>query len=231
MDVIGDGLDLLDDEDAAWFAKAQRLFYGLRVHVPFGRLGGVPGRAEPYGYSACDSGCRHGLIAAVNPSQAVATLALPGEGEKSLLFRDAGFEPKLDKNGIPVKIKDVAKVQFGPDIRRGVAELNGEGEVVGGIVLTDEGLESKFGRALHHLTVADMAGIDPSALGITAGANQSNLALESLSFWAEDDGTPAGLTIEASLDQKILGMSAHETVTLDISIDTLSGVTITAPTS
>jgi len=42
---------------------------------------------------------------------------------------------KLDKNGIPVKIKDVAKVQFGPDIRRGVADLNGEGEVVGGIVV------------------------------------------------------------------------------------------------
>ncbi|MDD5440412.1 MAG: CusA/CzcA family heavy metal efflux RND transporter [Candidatus Omnitrophica bacterium] len=42
---------------------------------------------------------------------------------------------KVDANGIPVTIKDVATVQFGPDIRRGVADLNGEGEVVGGIVV------------------------------------------------------------------------------------------------
>jgi len=38
-------------------------------------------------------------------------------------------------NGTPVKIRDVATVQLGPDIRRGVAELDGRGEVVGGIVV------------------------------------------------------------------------------------------------
>ncbi|MFH1239518.1 MAG: CusA/CzcA family heavy metal efflux RND transporter [bacterium] len=42
---------------------------------------------------------------------------------------------KVNDNSVPVKIKDVAKVQLGPDIRRGVAELNGRGEVVGGIVV------------------------------------------------------------------------------------------------
>jgi Cu(I)/Ag(I) efflux system membrane protein CusA/SilA len=42
---------------------------------------------------------------------------------------------KVDKNGIPIKIKDVANVQLGPDIRRGVADLDGKGEVVGGIVV------------------------------------------------------------------------------------------------
>lgn len=42
---------------------------------------------------------------------------------------------KSDKNGVPVRIRDVARVQFGPDIRRGVAELDGRGEVVGGIVV------------------------------------------------------------------------------------------------
>jgi hypothetical protein len=106
-----------------------------------------------------------------------------------------------------------------------------QGFVGSGIVLIDEGAEAKFGKQLHRLTVADMAGVDLSAFGITAGAGQDNLAVSSLSFWAEDDGTPAGLTIEASLDQKILNSPTHEKVTLDISIDTLSGVTITAPTS
>ncbi|MDD5730056.1 MAG: CusA/CzcA family heavy metal efflux RND transporter, partial [Candidatus Omnitrophica bacterium] len=42
---------------------------------------------------------------------------------------------KADKNGVPVRVKDVAKVGFGPDIRRGVSELDGKGEVVGGIVV------------------------------------------------------------------------------------------------
>jgi Cu(I)/Ag(I) efflux system membrane protein CusA/SilA len=38
-------------------------------------------------------------------------------------------------NGTPVYIKNVATVHFGPDLRRGVAELDGKGEVVGGIVV------------------------------------------------------------------------------------------------
>ena len=42
---------------------------------------------------------------------------------------------KNDFNGVPVKVKNVAKVVLGPDIRRGIAELDGEGEVVGGIVV------------------------------------------------------------------------------------------------
>ncbi len=42
---------------------------------------------------------------------------------------------KVSKDGTPVFIRDVAEVTLGPDIRRGVAELNGEGETVGGIVV------------------------------------------------------------------------------------------------
>jgi hypothetical protein len=106
-----------------------------------------------------------------------------------------------------------------------------QGFVGSGIVLIDEGVEAKFGRQLHRLAVADMAGVDLSAFGMTAGSGQENLIVSSLSFWAEDDGTPAGLSIQASLDQKILNTPSHETVTLDIGIDTLSGVTITTPTS
>jgi Cu(I)/Ag(I) efflux system membrane protein CusA/SilA len=37
--------------------------------------------------------------------------------------------------GTPVRVKDVAEVRLGPDLRRGVAELDGRGEVVGGIVI------------------------------------------------------------------------------------------------
>lgn len=38
-------------------------------------------------------------------------------------------------NGVPLRLKDVARVEIGPDERRGITELNGEGEVASGIVL------------------------------------------------------------------------------------------------
>ncbi|MDA3914577.1 efflux RND transporter permease subunit [Oleiagrimonas sp.] len=40
-----------------------------------------------------------------------------------------------DKNGTPVQLKDVAEVRMGPQIRRGVSELDGQGEAVGGVIV------------------------------------------------------------------------------------------------
>ncbi|MEN3046391.1 MAG: efflux RND transporter permease subunit, partial [Candidatus Hydrothermales bacterium] len=42
---------------------------------------------------------------------------------------------KVNSSGVPIRIRDVAEVKFGPDIRRGLADLDGMGEVVGGIVI------------------------------------------------------------------------------------------------
>jgi copper/silver efflux system protein len=42
---------------------------------------------------------------------------------------------RADERGAPVYLRDVARVEFGPDLRRGVVELDGDGEVVGGIVV------------------------------------------------------------------------------------------------
>jgi copper/silver efflux system protein len=52
-----------------------------------------------------------------------------------------------DPKGTPIRVGDVAQVRLGPDIRRGVAELDGKGEVVGGIVVM------RFGE--NALTVID----------------------------------------------------------------------------
>jgi copper/silver efflux system protein len=41
----------------------------------------------------------------------------------------------VDADGTPIRIEDVAQVQIGPELRRGIAELNGEGEVAGGVVI------------------------------------------------------------------------------------------------
>jgi copper/silver efflux system protein len=44
-----------------------------------------------------------------------------------------------DKNGVPVLIRNVASVVIGPDIRRGVADLDGQGDTVGGIIIMRQG--------------------------------------------------------------------------------------------
>ncbi|UZJ43447.1 CusA/CzcA family heavy metal efflux RND transporter [Marinimicrobium sp. C6131] len=44
-----------------------------------------------------------------------------------------------NERGTPLQLKDVANIQLGPEMRRGIAELNGEGEVVGGIVVMRSG--------------------------------------------------------------------------------------------
>ncbi len=41
----------------------------------------------------------------------------------------------VDDNGTPILVKDVADVHLGPELRRGLTELNGEGEVAGGVVI------------------------------------------------------------------------------------------------
>jgi Cu(I)/Ag(I) efflux system membrane protein CusA/SilA len=50
--------------------------------------------------------------------------------------------PVATKNGTPVLIKDLGTVSFGPDIREGVADWNGEGETVGGIVVMRDGMNA-----------------------------------------------------------------------------------------
>ena len=41
----------------------------------------------------------------------------------------------VDANGTPIRLQDVAHIQIGPELRRGLVDLNGEGEVAGGVVI------------------------------------------------------------------------------------------------
>ena len=71
------------------------------------------------------------------------------QSETELMIRSSGYIEKLEdleqvvvfsKNGTPVLLKDVARVIIeGPELRRGVVELNGEGEVVSGIIVMRSG--------------------------------------------------------------------------------------------
>ena len=41
----------------------------------------------------------------------------------------------VDDNGTPIRLRDIAQVQIGPELRRGISELDGEGEVAGGVIV------------------------------------------------------------------------------------------------
>ena len=66
-------------------------------------------------------------------------------GETEFMVRGLGYVRSLedlrsiaigvDANGTPIRLRDIATVQLGPELRRGLAEWNGEGEIVGGIVV------------------------------------------------------------------------------------------------
>jgi Cu(I)/Ag(I) efflux system membrane protein CusA/SilA len=69
--------------------------------------------------------------------------------EKEFMIRGLGYIKSLDdikkialgvdRNGTPILLRDIATVQYGPELRRGIAEWNGEGETVGGIVVVRYG--------------------------------------------------------------------------------------------
>ncbi len=83
--------------------------------------------------------------------------------------------------GTPIRIADVANVSFGPDIRRGLSELNGQGEVVGGTVIVRFGenvlnvinrvkkrlteLEPSFPEGIHAKVVYDRSDLIHRAIG------------------------------------------------------------------
>ena len=46
---------------------------------------------------------------------------------------------KVSKSGTPLLLKDVAEIRVGPQLRRGIGELNGEGEAVGGVIIMRSG--------------------------------------------------------------------------------------------
>lgn len=74
-------------------------------------------------------------------------------GEAEYMIRASGYLKTLDDfraipvktaaGGVPVTLAQVATVQIGPEMRRGVAELNGQGEVAGGVVILRSGKNAR----------------------------------------------------------------------------------------
>ena len=74
-------------------------------------------------------------------------------GEKEFILRVHGYVENLDDlrkvavssgaNGVPILLGQIANIQLGPDMRRGIAEWNGEGETVGGVVVVRYGANAR----------------------------------------------------------------------------------------
>ena len=75
--------------------------------------------------------------------------ALVEAGEAEYMVRASGYLQSLDDfrqipvmtndAGVSVKLADIATLQVGPEMRRGIADLNGEGEVAGGVIIMRSG--------------------------------------------------------------------------------------------
>jgi Cu(I)/Ag(I) efflux system membrane protein CusA/SilA len=95
--------------------------------------------------------------------------------------------PVATKNGTPVLVRDLGTVTFGPDIREGVAEWQGEGETVGGIVVMRDGM---------------------NALSVINGVKQKLLEIK--------PSLPPGVEVVAGYDRSGLIQASIETLQRDL---------------
>jgi Cu(I)/Ag(I) efflux system membrane protein CusA/SilA len=102
-------------------------------------------------------------------------------------LNDLETVPVATKNGTPVLVRDLGTVTFGPDIREGVAEWQGEGETVGGIVVMRDGM---------------------NALNVINGIKQKLQAIK--------PSLPAGVEVVAGYDRSGLIRTSIETLQRDL---------------
>jgi copper/silver efflux system protein len=100
------------------------------------------------------------------------------------MIRGLGYLRSLDdlatisvgsKNGTPVLLRDLGTVSFGPDIREGVAEWNGEGETVGGIIVMRQGMNALDVINGVKQKLRDIAPSLPPGVQIMPGYDRSSL--------------------------------------------------------
>src|SRR5579863_5883635 len=88
---------------------------------------------------------------------------------------DLASVPVATENGTPVLIRDLGSVSFGPDIREGAAEWNGEGETVGGIVVMRYGMNALNVINGVKQKLTEIAPSLPAGIEIRAGYDLSGL--------------------------------------------------------
>jgi Cu(I)/Ag(I) efflux system membrane protein CusA/SilA len=91
---------------------------------------------------------------------------------------------KLGAGGVPVTLGDVATIQLGPEMRRGITELDGEGETVGGVVILRSGKNARETIAAVKAKLDELKSSLPAGVEIVTTYDRSKLidrAVENLS--------------------------------------------------
>lgn len=99
--------------------------------------------------------------------------------------------------------------------------------ILAAVAIADKGVETHNGQQLHRLD--STKAFDPKLIFSTSSGLTD--AKVTLTFWAKDDGTPAGMMIAGTYTQDVNGTPAAVTISLDFNFTSLSGVTIEAPST
>ena len=101
-------------------------------------------------------------------------------------LQDLENVPVAAKNGTAVLIRDLGTVTFGPDIREGVAEWNGEGETVGGIIVMRYGMNALNVIDGVKKKIAEIRPSLPAGVEIVSGYDRSGLIQASIKTLQRD---------------------------------------------
>ena len=106
-------------------------------------------------------------------------------GEAEYMVRASGYLQSLDdfraipvktaQGGVPVTLGDVATIRLGPEMRRGIADLNGEGEVAGGVVILRQGADARSAIAAVKERLATLRKSLPPGVEIVPTYDRSQL--------------------------------------------------------
>ena len=101
-------------------------------------------------------------------------------------LKDLETVPVSTKNGTPVLVSDLGDVTFGPDIRQGVAEWNGEGETVGGIIVMRYGMNALRVIDGVNKKLKEIKPTLPKGVEIVSGYDRSELIRASIATLQRD---------------------------------------------
>ena len=101
-------------------------------------------------------------------------------------LQDLESVPVATKNGTPVLVRDLGTVAFGPDIREGVTEWNGEGEAVGGIIVMRDGMNALTVIDGVKRRLAEIKPALPAGVEIISGYDRSGLIHDSIKTLQRD---------------------------------------------
>lgn len=92
----------------------------------------------------------------------------------------------VNTHGTPILLRDVASVRLGPDMRRGLAELNGQGETVGGVVIMRFGEDAMEVIDRVKAKIKEIEPSLPKGVKIVTAYDRSDLIRESISTATEN---------------------------------------------